>query len=238
MSHPAEGGVASVVAAGHSDTLLRTTYHLVADMAAIADDSDYGRMVSEDLAFIGITGIGPRTATLWRPYAERLDAFIRDASPGQPSRILEHMRRNAVVAQDLTRVTVDAVTRAFLEARRCSPAALTLLSRMAEETSLVEEGDPETPIDFRVVHHSMGIPPDDRLCVAIPLGDGMEWKAGRITGVDLPDTLAAAAPGRRLSEVLSHPLLDRHPARIERVDPYVLTVHVIEPPTPVFQEAA
>lgn len=214
---------------------LRLPYHLISNIVKTVDGSDHGRLVMCDLDFLGMSELVGRQTTFWKPYVERLDAFLHDTSPGHESRILAHLNERIVSGFHPADMLVDPITRAFVEDRGCSVAALALLHRMAPEVDVVECHAPEDLIPVTTWREAITSP--TQLYLAIPLGDGdATWSPRGVDYLDLPDTLSGCVAGMRLSRVVSHPILDGHEAIIVAHTELGLRVRTA-PPTRIYPEA-
>ena len=101
--------------------------------------------------------------------------------------------------------TLDPVTVELVEGMGVSPAWLRLLAATVDDFEVTLGEDVKASIVVQ------------REVVTIPLGR-IGWSGDRVDfgryGLDVADTVFSAAQGRRLREVVSHPVLDRHPIRL------------------------
>jgi hypothetical protein len=214
---------------------LRLPYHLISDIVKTVDGSDHGRLVMGDLDFLGMSDLVGRQTTFWKPYVERLDAFLHDTSQGHEARILAHLNERIVHGHHPADMLIDPITRAFVEERGCSVAALALLHRMAPEVDVVECHAPDETIAVTTWRATVTSP--WQLSVAIRLGDGdATWRPNGIDYLDLPETLSSCVSGMPLSQVVSHPLLDGHRAFVVSHGMLGLRVRT-SPPTRIYPEA-
>lgn len=112
---------------------------------------------------------------------------------------------------------IDMITAALLVHEGVDPLTVAWLSAACNGLEVTDDDDMDTIIsvdaDIRP-HESM-------LCETVTrIGDHAWWKAGGVLMLnDMPDTTITAASGRKLRDILSHPVLDTYDITVENVEP-------------------
>lgn len=215
---------------------LRIPYDLITDIADRADTTPYGRMVYGDLQFIGIEGIASgNPGIFWKPHIERLNAFLTDVSPEATARILARVRACNEGGAEISKIMVDPVTRDLIEERGCSVAAVALLYRMADQVTVTADDLGDDRIRVHLPFYYVDGTIKRRLNLETDLGGGVTWHSNRLElQGEIPETLATSIVGRRLRDIVSHPVLDRHHMTVTECDEGVIHIETKAPHTSAF----
>lgn len=169
-------------------------------VAEIAPDKN-GQERRRVLPFEGVDG---DDSWAMRQELERyLLAGLHDLSTWRSDAVEHHFA--TLPARARSPVPLDPVTVDLVTGMGISPAWLRLLATTVDDFEITLCDNVKASVIVQ------------REIVTIPLGR-IGWSGDRVDfgryGLDVPETLFAAAQGRRLREVVSHPVLDRHPIRM------------------------
>lgn len=215
-------------------TPLRMCPDDIVDIADNVSGTDYyGRLIADDLKFLGMGELAKkRQARIWKPHIALMDAVLTNRSPGFAAAVRDRMlsRPDPNVLYD--QLLVDPVTRGFVEKRGNALAGLVMLHRVALHARLTSDDLDGGVVDMEVVSRN-----DVHILLEldIPLAPDVSWLPGRVRlRRGLPSTISATVVGRRMKEIVSHPLLDDHGMTIVGWDGIDLQVQYDEPPTSVY----
>jgi len=214
-------------------TPLRMCHDDIVDIADNVSGSDYGRLVADDLEFLGMGELAKRRqARIWKPHVALMDAVLTDRSPGFAAAVRDRMisRPDSMVLYD--QLLIDPVTRDFVDRRGNALAGLVMLHRVALHARLTSDDLGGEVVDMEVINRN-----DVHILLEldIPLAPDVSWLPGRVRlRRGLPSTISATVVGRRVKEIVSHPLLDDHGMTIVGWDGIDLQVQYDVPPTSVF----
>lgn len=152
-------------------------------------------------------------------YRQRLEARLlhglHDVHPSTVRRIGLHLFRAVEHhGPGCCSTGIDAVSRDLLADLDISPAWLVLLAAMRESFTLT------TPDGHDVVAVStLGGDKENAplLSLSIALGRGVSWRGEGIVVPNVPDTIRADLHGRRLQDLVAHPVLDAHRLLISEI---------------------
>lgn len=106
---------------------------------------------------------------------------------------------------------LDRITAELVAAIGCDPATACAAAIVLDTSIEIQEG----ATDDQLLFLDESDPPDSPTCqTRIWVADMVEWDSTGRLRIELPETLKAASVGRMLRDVVSHPVLDRHPLRI------------------------
>lgn len=139
-----------------------------------------------------------------------------DSSSGAVRSLGRHLKEHVPHGQPGSVATmVDIVSLDLLREKEISCAWLMFLSALLESCTLSLH--PDAVIADIILNQ----PPYDEepvLSLSIHLGQGIRWTGeGVILADDLPEGLTTCMAGRRLSEIITHPVLDRHDLVVREV---------------------
>lgn len=176
-----------------------------------------------------------------------------------PLRLREHADRNhdeQVVLDALRGVDADTAARVAVSLRRLMAGKGALpTDRLFCELIRHHDMDPLIAVWLAVANGAVDIVNNDDMVTGISFqsskdletgqaddtiwirGDVLWQRGGRMSIYDIPDTLAAAMPGRRLDEIVSHPVLDRYGLTVRGVATFgartTLTTDHARPPVSI-----
>jgi hypothetical protein len=213
-------------------TPLRMCPDSITDIADAADNTTCGRLLTDDLDFLEMGDLAMRRPRVWQPYIDRMDAVLVDRSADFASAVRNRMTRRPDPNILYDELLVDPVTRGFVERRGNGLAGLVMLHRLAKDATITSDDMHGDTMDLDVVsRHDRHI----LLDLDIPLGVDVTWRSNRMRLMrGLPSTISATVVGRRMSDVVSHPLIDGHGMTITGWDGVDLEVECDEPLRSVF----
>lgn len=183
----------------------------------------YGNMLAGHCRLLGLGGMldlsrareeGGDDANLpcWEPYVEILNARLLQVDDAWTQAVRDRLEYCFDGDYDMTTLLVDPVTRAWIEARGMSMATMALMCDFMESVTLYPRGSIKTYETIGVA--AQEIETDGDPIPVLDLGFSLAgtehyWSAGTVSIFDaVSDTIQAAAAGRRLRDVYSHPALD------------------------------
>lgn len=138
--------------------------------------------------------------------AETYDEDLSEVIEGR----FEHYRPK-VAAAIADHPRIDRITAELIAASLCDPAAVLAIAIVLERGAQIVDG----ATDEIVMNVDPDLASDDQdTATWVNVAHGIDWWADGRLVVQLPDTIMQAAVGRRLAEIVSHPVLDRHPLKI------------------------
>lgn len=138
--------------------------------------------------------------------------YIEDAQDAL-SVILEgqdasHRGAIARLLQHRPTMLLDRVTAELCAAACCDPAAACAIAIVMDERISIEDA----ATGERVLFLDDSDPPDSPSCLTqVWVAPGIQWDTVGTLRLVLPDLTFSAAIGRPLKDVVTHPVLDRHP---------------------------
>ena len=139
-------------------------------------------------------------------YDDAMSAIIEGHDDGHRAKILE-------VARQRTYPLIDRITAELAVEACCDPLTAMALAIALDRDAIIEDA----ATDELVMSIDAWTPSDDGSQTVVWVSPGVLWHARGELLVALPETAMAASVGRRLRDVVGHPVLDRHPLTITGV---------------------
>lgn len=163
------------------------------------DGTTYSRRIRADLELMGTRLTRDSDASLVR---RTIDDTLKSPSVD----VLRHLRDTSTNGVENIHIHVDPVTRDFIEMRGCSVAGVLMAYRLAQDVEL-EADDLATTVGVEIAWRHGA----NHLELQVSLAPDVIWQTGRVRLLrGMPATWANTVIGRRMIEVVAHPLLDRH----------------------------
>lgn len=178
---------------------LRASDDFLAQVMQSTDGTTYSRGIRADLELMGIR--------LTRDSDIASVKRVIDETLKSPSvNVLRRLRDTATNDVENVDIRIDPVTRDFIEMRGCSVPGVLMAYRLAQDVDLVAD-DLDRPVSVEIVWRHGG----KHLELQLDLAPDIVWQTGRVRLLKgMPATWANIVIGRRMSDVVAHPLLDRH----------------------------
>lgn len=200
---------------------LRASQRFLEAVHESTDPTPYSRRIQNALHEMGIS-LDKNTDI------ERLRQTIDRTIASPDARVMEHLRGGRSNGTDNVDIMVDPVTRDFIEGHGCSVPGVLMMYGLAQDATLVCDG---VEMDLEMMRMRNGI---SYLDLSIELSPTVLWRPGRVRLLEgMPATYAVTVVNRRMAEVVSHPLIDRHGMTIVGWDGVDLDVEQDEDDTPV-----
>lgn len=111
--------------------------------------------------------------------------------------------------------SLDRITVELLAYMNVDPLAVAWLSLLCQGIRII---DADTDAEMADIDGHLP-PTDDMTDTTVTLSQDIVWRAtGKLIVHGMPDSMALTAVGRPLREVVSHPVLDRHPFTVVEVE--------------------